>query len=95
MIFEWFRLKAESNIKKHEVSFDEAKTAFDDPAQIHYPDLAHSIEEDRFICVGMSDQGQLLMVVYTEPEEDRIRIISARKATNREEEIYVTQSNDT
>jgi uncharacterized protein len=92
MIFEWFELKAESNLKKHGVSFEEAKTAFSDEAQFHYPDHAHSIEEQRFICLGMSDQQRLLMIVYTEEVTDTIHIISAREATQREEKIYVGQS---
>jgi uncharacterized DUF497 family protein len=92
MIFEWLRLKAESNLKKHGVSFEEAKTAFRDEAQFHYPDHAHSVEEQRFICLGMSDQQRLLMIVYTEEVTDRIRIISAREATQREEKIYAGQS---
>jgi uncharacterized DUF497 family protein len=92
MIFEWVRLKAESNLKKHGVSFEEAKTAFSDEAQFHYPDHAHSIEEQRFICLGMSDQQRLLMIVYTEGVTDKIRIISAREATQREEKIYAGQS---
>jgi hypothetical protein len=92
MIFEWFRLKAESNLEKHGVSFEEAKTAFSDEMQFHYPDHAHSIEEQRFICLGMSDQQRLLMIVYTEQVTDRIRIISAREATQREEKIYAGQS---
>jgi hypothetical protein len=79
-------------LKKHGVSFEEAKTAFRDEAQFHYPDHAHSVEEQRFICLGMSDQRRLLMIVYTEEVTDRIRIISAREATQREEKIYAGQS---
>lgn len=86
MNFEWFRLKAEANLSKHGVSFEEAKTAFSDEAQFHYPDHAHSI------CLGMSDRQRLLMVVYTEEVTDTIRIISAREATQREEKIYAGQS---
>jgi|RhiMetdeSRZDD1v2_1073273.scaffolds.fasta_scaffold340642_1 uncharacterized DUF497 family protein len=92
MIFEWFRLKAESNLKKHGVSFEEAKTAFDDEMQFSYPDHAHSIGERRFTCLAMSDQHRLLMIVYTQVTEERIRIISAREATRREEKIYAGQS---
>jgi len=92
MNFEWFRLKAEANLSKHGVSFEEAKTAFSDEAQFHYPDHAHSIGEQRFICLGMSDRQRLLMVVYTEEVTDTIRIISAREATQREEKIYAGQS---
>lgn len=93
MKFEWVRLKAESNLKDHRVSFEEAATTFDDPMQFHYPDDPHSIGERRFICLGMSDRERLLMVVYTERMTDNIRIISAREAPRREEEIYGTQSN--
>jgi uncharacterized DUF497 family protein len=92
MIFEWFRLKAEANLRKHGVSFEEAKTAFSDEVQVHYPDHAHSIGEQRFICLGMSDQQRLLMIVYTEEAPENIRIISAREATRREEKIYAGQS---
>jgi hypothetical protein len=92
MIFEWFQVKADSNLKKHGVSFEEAKTAFSDEAQFHYPDHAHSFEEQRFICLGMSDQQRLLMIVYTEEVTDTIHIISVREATQREEKIYVGQS---
>jgi uncharacterized DUF497 family protein len=92
MIFEWFRLKAETNLRDHEVSFDEAKTAFSDEMQVHYPDHAHSIGERRFTCLGMSDQQRLLMIIYTEEAPDKIRIISAREATRREEKIYAGQS---
>ncbi|MBO0719312.1 MAG: BrnT family toxin [Blastocatellia bacterium] len=92
MIFEWFRLKAEANLKKHGVSFEEAETAFDDEMQFSYPDNAHSIGERRFICLAMSDQHRLLMIVYTQVSEDTIRIISARKATRREVKMYAEQS---
>ncbi len=95
MNFDWFRLKAESNLKDHGVSFEEAQTAFYDPAQYHYNDRPHSIGERRYVCLGMSERSRLLMVVYTEDEPDHIRIISAREATKREEEIYERQDNGT
>ena len=79
-------------MEKHGVSFEEAKTVFNDEMQIHYPDHVHSIGEQRFICLGMSDQQRLLMVVYTEEVADKIRIISARKATQREEKTYAEQN---
>jgi hypothetical protein len=95
MNFEWFHGKAESNVEKHDgVSFEEAQTVFDDPMQYHYPDDPHSIEEQRFICLGMSSRGKALTVVYTEDTPENIRIISAREMTAREERIYATHRDD-
>ena len=91
MKFEWHPPKAESNLKKHGVSFEEAASLFDDPHQYHYRDDIHSIGEQRFICLGFSEQNRLLMLVYTEPVRDTIRIISAREANASEEEEYETQ----
>jgi uncharacterized DUF497 family protein len=92
MNFEWHPLKAERNLKDHRVSFDEAATVFDDPMQIHFRDDAHSEGEQRFICFGMSDQGRILMIVYTEKPQETIHLISAREATRRERKSYETQS---
>ncbi len=91
MKFEWHPPKAESNLEKHGVSFEEAASLFDDPHQYHYRDDIHSIGEQRFICLGFSEQNRLLMLVYTEPVRDTIRIISAREANASEEEEYETQ----
>jgi uncharacterized protein len=85
--FEWDAQKAKLSYKKHGVSFDEAKTVFNDPYSITTPDSEHSADEDRFIDIGLSTQGRLLVVVYTERKE-RIRIISSRNATKRESQIY-------
>jgi uncharacterized DUF497 family protein len=85
--FEWDEQKADRNAIKHGVDFAEAKTVFADPNSITIADLEHSIDEDRYIDIGISDRGRLLVVVYTE-RSDRIRIISSRCATNREERIY-------
>jgi uncharacterized protein len=85
--FEWDEQKADRNVIKHGVSFEEAKTVFADPNSITVADLEHSIEEDRYIDIGISNRGRLLVVVYTE-RGDRIRIISSRCATNREIKIY-------
>jgi uncharacterized protein len=95
MNFEWHLAKAEINLAKHGVSFDEASTLFDDPFQYHYRDDEHSISEQRFICIGFSIQFRLLMMVYTEPVRDTIRIISARMANAREEKDYEAQRNFT
>lgn len=83
--FEWDPKKARSNLAKHEVSFDEAATAFQDPFGAYYPDHLH---EARFILIGFSTQHRLLYVVHAEVDVDTIRIISARKATRREKTHY-------
>jgi uncharacterized protein len=85
--FEWDAEKAEANLKKHGVSFDEAKTVFRDPMYLIFADPDHSISERRFLAVGTSEANRLLFVSYTE-RESATRIISARKATRRERKIY-------
>ncbi|BAZ12585.1 hypothetical protein NIES4071_44160 [Calothrix sp. NIES-4071] len=65
MEFEWDENKAIRNLEKHGVSFDEAKTVFDDPVYLIFPDPDHSIREERFIIMGKSTQNQLLVVSYT------------------------------
>ena len=80
MKFEWDREKEKRNIRKHAISFDEAVTVFYDPLSATFHDPDHSITEDRFITVGYSPQGHLLVVSHTE-REVKIRIISARPAT--------------
>ncbi len=87
--FEWDQKKAASNLEKHGISFNEAKTAFWDPNArlIHDPD--HSSSEDRFILLGMSQNINLLIVCHCYKELDEvIRIISARKATKAETNNY-------
>lgn len=91
MKFAWHPAKAESNFSKHGVSFDEASTVFEDLMQMHHSDDIHSIGEQRYTCLGMSDQSRLLLVVYTEQMENLIRIISAREATRREANDYESQ----
>lgn len=76
-----------SNQKKHGVSFEEAKTVFSDPRSITIADEAHSDEEQRYIDLGISDGGRLIVVCYTE-REPNIRIISCRKATKSERKTY-------
>lgn len=87
MEFEWSEQKAEANLKKHEVSFDEAKTVFDDPLFVIFADPDHSVEENRFIIMGESNQNRLLVVSYTE-RLPKTRLISARKATPAERKKY-------
>lgn len=85
--FEWDPVKAELNLKEHGVSFDEATTIFRDTLSITISDPDHSDYEDRFIDIGMSHRTQLLVVSYTE-RNDKIRIISARRATRAERKNY-------
>jgi hypothetical protein len=85
--FRWNKQKAESNLRKHDVSFDEAKTAFHDPLFVVFLDPDHSIEENRFILMGESLRRRLLVVSYTERSQ-AIRLISARTATHKERIAY-------
>ena len=87
LTFEWDEEKNERNIRRHGISFEEAKTVFRDPHSITIFDHAHSEYEDRFIDIGLSDHRRLLVVVYTE-REARIRIISCRKAEPAEQRQY-------
>ena len=87
MIFEWDEEKAELNEPKHDVRFDEAVTVFEDLFFLDFYDPKHSIEEHRFLIVGESSQGRLLIVSYTE-RDDKIRIISARELTPQERRTY-------
>jgi uncharacterized DUF497 family protein len=89
MWFEWDDDKAASNERGHGVTFDEAATAFYDPLQVAFYDPDHSDEEDREILVAHSDQGRLLLVVYTLRGE-AIRIISARPTTRKAARDYET-----
>jgi uncharacterized protein len=85
--FEWNREKAESNLKKHGVSFEEAASVFDDPSSLTADDPNHSVGERRFVALGYSIAQRLLIVVYTE-RKDTIRIISARPTTKPERRTY-------
>lgn len=87
MQFEWDAEKALRNEEKHGVSFGEATTVFRDVRSITIPDPVHSNDEDRFIDIGYSDRSRLLVVMYTE-RAGRIRIISSRKATAAERQVY-------
>ena len=87
--FEWDDDKAAGNLKKHSVSFDEGTTIFNDPMIATIPDPDPSKQEERCISIGISVQSRLLVVVHTE-REDRIRLISCRKATSAERKYYET-----
>lgn len=85
--FEWDQAKAAANTSKHAVSFDEAKTVFDDPLYVDFYDPDHSVNEYRYIIIGESEQGRLLMVSYAEIG-DTIRIVSSREITSAERKRY-------
>ena len=87
MKFEWDQNKAASNLSNHGVSFDEAKTVFNDPLYVDFFDPDHSHDEHRYIIIGQSIDNRLLLVAYTE-REDTIRLISAREATRKERKNY-------
>lgn len=87
MFFEWDPKKAKSNLKKHKVSFEEATTVFKDPFSYTFPDEDHSVDEERFLIIGQSIKGLLLVVAHVD-RNYKTRIISARKATLRELKFY-------
>jgi uncharacterized protein len=87
MKFEWDEGKAERNLLKHGVTFEEATTVFEDPLYVDFYDPDHSQDEERYLIVGISSQRRLLIVSYTE-REDSIRFISARETTRTEREAY-------
>jgi len=89
MKFKWDENKAKSNTVKHKITFEEAKTVFDDDNARLIADPEHSENEDRFILLGMSYKLKILTVVHCyKDDEDNIRIISARKSTKKETKQY-------
>ena len=84
----WDPAKAAANLAKHAVSFPDAETVFSDELAITVEDTRH--DEQRFVTLGRDQLGQILVIVYTYPENetDAVRLISARKATHRERELY-------
>jgi uncharacterized protein len=87
--FDWSDAKARGNLKKHGVTFEAARLVFDDPASVDEMDDREDYGEDRFIITGRAN-GRLLTVAYTE-RDGRTRIVSARKATRREQDDYLSQ----
>lgn len=87
MVYEWDPAKAAANLNKHRVSFEEAASVFLDPAALTFLDPDHSDEEEREITIGRSARRRVLFVAHSE-RDDRIRIISARRATRRERRQY-------
>jgi hypothetical protein len=95
MLFDWDPSKAAANLKKHQVSFEEAKTVFFDDFAVQFFDEDHSEDEERFIMLGMSSNAKLLVVCHCERAEGEvIRIISARKATRGESAFYRGAGNE-
>ena len=84
--FEWDDVKAEANLRKHKISFREARRVFDDPFAVIDQEVSEDYGEDRFLATGLVE-GLLVSVAYTE-RDDRIRIISARKASSDEQRAY-------
>jgi hypothetical protein len=87
MKIEWDPRKAKSNLEKHGVSFEEAATALSDPMAATGADPDHSMTEQRYVTFGVSEKGRLVVVSHTEKGET-IRIISARKTSKGEREVY-------
>ncbi len=89
MRFEWDAVKAAANAKKHKVTFEAARTVFYDDFAVQFFDEDHSVDEDRFLLLGMTSDARLLLVCHCEREDgDVVRIISARKATESEAQHY-------
>jgi uncharacterized DUF497 family protein len=86
--FEWNARKAAANLRKHGVSFDDARTAFHDRFGRIRADPRHSTGEERFVLLARSGSGRLLAVMFTDRGADRIRLISARQATRHERIAY-------
>ena len=88
MQFEWDQNKAKLNYENHQIHFSEASTIFADPLELTILDPDHSVGEFRYLSIGKSSNGTLMIVSYTEREPDIIRIISARKVTIKEQKYY-------
>lgn len=91
MRFEWDLSKSELNYRKHGVSFEEAATVFNDSLSVSFPDPSHSDRESRYVMIGISRFGKLLVVAHTDRDE-AVRIISAREATRKERRFYEQES---
>lgn len=96
MKFIWDLTKADSNLKKHRISFSEAKSVFYDEFAIQFFDDTNStVSEDRFLMLGTSNESRVLIVCHCEKDDgNTIRIISARKATNKERKFYEGDANE-
>jgi uncharacterized DUF497 family protein len=90
-IFEWDDEKAKANFRKHKVGFEEAETVFDDPLSVTISDPDHSKSERRFLDIGESENGRIIVVSYTQ-RGSTTRLISARVATRTEREKYAEEN---
>jgi uncharacterized protein len=89
LIFEWDDAKNAENKRKHGVSFEEAQTVFFDEKAIEFDDPDHSVREERFILLGLCQSLKVLVVCHCyRSDESKIRIVSARKATKKEQGVY-------
>jgi uncharacterized DUF497 family protein len=88
--FEWDSVKAEGNLRKHGVTFDEASTVFRDPLAVIFDDEDHSDRENREIIICHSLTGRIIVVRFVERKQDHIRLISAREVTSKERKDYET-----
>ncbi len=89
--FEWSPAKAASNLKTRGVSFEEARTAFEDEEALLIPDPEHSVAEERFVLLGVSGASRLLIVIHCQRGPDIIRLLSARKAERTERAPYLSR----
>ena len=89
--FEWDEEKARANERKHGVVFEEAKSCFLDVFALESFDIDHSTDEDRFMIIGTSERGRILVTAFTRRDHRTIRIISARKALRQERQEYEKQ----
>jgi len=90
--FDWDNRKNQANLKKHGISFEEAQTVFFDDNALEYSDLDHSTKENRFLLLGRSIRLRVLVVCHCLRESPTlIRIISARKATSKERQVYLNR----
>jgi uncharacterized protein len=87
VLVEWDPVKARANLGKHGVSFHEAGTVLDEPLSTTFPDPDHSVDEARFLTIGVSASGRILVVAHTDRGE-AVRLINARRATPRERKFY-------
>jgi uncharacterized DUF497 family protein len=92
MRFEWDEKKAVANLAKHGVSFEEAVTVFGDPLSDTFDDPDHSADEQRFLIIGASDRGRMLIVAHTD-DGAVVRIVSAREPTSGERKSYEESRN--
>ena len=88
LLFEWDKEKAKANVKNHGVTFEEASTVFNDDIAKVFFDEIHSDDEIREILVGYSVKNRMLVVCFTETEQERVRIITAREPTKLERRDY-------